>query len=164
MHREFIQKLTNLVEANMANESFGPEELAKEAGMSHSTFNRKLKSVLNQSASQFIREARLKKAKELLRNEDATVAEIAYSVGFGSATYFSKCFHEFFGVAPGDLRKHEMENEPDEQPVELISKKHKQAKILTGLFVGLIVLIPFSVFLINKVSKTAIKEKSIAVL
>jgi TolB-like protein/AraC-like DNA-binding protein/Tfp pilus assembly protein PilF len=164
MHREFIQKLTNLVEANMANEKFGPDDLAREAGMSHSTFNRKLKSVLNQNASQFIREARLKKAKELLLNEDATVAEIAYSVGFGSATYFSKCFHEFFGVAPGDLRKHEMENEPDEQPVELISKKHKQAKILTGLFVGLIVLIPFSVFLINKVSKTAIKEKSIAVL
>lgn len=164
MHREFIQKLTNLVEANMANENFGPDDLAREAGMSHSTFNRKLKSVLNQSASQFIREARLKKAKELLRNEDATVAEIAYSVGFGSATYFSKCFHEFFGVAPGDLRKHEMENEPDEQPVELISKKHKQAKILTGLFVGLIFMIPFSVFLINKVSKTAIKEKSIAVL
>ena len=86
MHREFIQKLTNLVEANLANENFGPEELTREAGMSHSTFNRKVKSVLNQSASQFIREARLKKAKELLRNEDATVAEIAYRVGFGSET------------------------------------------------------------------------------
>jgi AraC-like DNA-binding protein len=55
MHREFIQKLTNIVEANLAKEKFGPEELAKEAGMSHSSFNRKIKSATNQSASQFIR-------------------------------------------------------------------------------------------------------------
>jgi hypothetical protein len=30
MQREFIQKLTNLVETNLQNENFGPEELAKE--------------------------------------------------------------------------------------------------------------------------------------
>lgn len=167
MHREFIQKLTNIVEANLANESFGPDDLARDVGMSHSTFNRKLKSVLNQSASQFIREARLNKAKELLRNEDATVAEIAYSVGFGSATYFSKCFHEFFGVAPGEMRTQEPESEPEEQLVETLPKKSNRTNLLTGLVASLIVLIPLSFFLVNKYSvfKTAdAKEKSIAIL
>jgi AraC-like DNA-binding protein len=100
MHREFIQKLTNLVEANLANESFGPEELAKEAGMSHSNLNRKLKAITIQNSSQFIREIRLKKARELLINEDLTVAEISYRVGFGSPTYFNNCFHEYFGLLP----------------------------------------------------------------
>ena len=102
MHREFIQKLTYLVEANLANETFGPEDLAKEAGMSHTNLNRKLKSISNQTISQFIREIRLKKARELLLNGDLTVAEISYRVGFSYPPYFNRCFHEYFGVTPGE--------------------------------------------------------------
>jgi len=164
MHWEFIQKLTNLVEANLANEKFGPDDLAREAGMSHTNLNRRLKTISNQNASHFIREIRLKKARDLLENKDLTVAEISYRVGFGSPTYFSKCFHEYFGVAPGELRNHEPENEPEEQPVETIPKKHHRSKILIGLIVGLIFLIPFSYFLLNKISKATIRDKSIAVL
>lgn len=178
MHSEFIQKLTNLVEANLANEKFGPEDMAKEAGMSHSNLNRKLKTISNQNSSQFIREIRLKKAKELLLNENLTIAEISYRVGFGSPTYFSNCFREYFGVSPGELRNREPENElvnvPEseplikqkEQPVEFIPKKSKRIKILFGLVILLIVLIPVSVFVTNKISVSSeiIKEKSIAVL
>ena len=36
MHKAFIQKLTEIVEANLANEKFGPNEMSREAGMSHS--------------------------------------------------------------------------------------------------------------------------------
>jgi TolB-like protein/AraC-like DNA-binding protein/Tfp pilus assembly protein PilF len=167
MHREFIQKLTNLVEANLANESFGPEELAKEAGMSHSNLNRKLKAITIQNSSQFIREIRVKKARELLINEDLTVAEISYRVGFGSPTYFNNCFHEYFGVAPGEMRNHKQESEPEEQPVETLSKKSNRTKLLIGLVASLALLIPLSFFLVNKYFffETAnIKDKSIAVL
>jgi TolB-like protein/AraC-like DNA-binding protein/Tfp pilus assembly protein PilF len=164
VHKELIQKLTNLVEANLANEKFGPDELAREAGISHSHLNRKLKTISNQSISQFIREVRLKKAKELLLNEDSTVAEISYRVGFGSPNYFNNCFHEYFGYSPSELRNNNQENQPEEQPVETFPKKAKRSKILIGLLVALIVLIPFSFFLINNGSKNAIKEKSIAVL
>jgi len=162
MHKEFIQKLTILVEANLANEKFGPYELAKEAGMSHSNLNRKLKLISKQNISQFIREFRLNKAKELLLNDDLTVAEISYRVGFGSPTYFNKCFHEYFGHAPGELRNLEQNSESEVQPVEAISEKSQRSKILIGLLIGLIVLIPFSFFLIQKISSP--NEKSIAVL
>ncbi len=167
MYKEFIQKLTNIVEANLANENFGPEELAREAGLSHSNLNRKLKTISNQNVSQFIREIRLKKAKELLLNEDATVAEIAYSVGFGSPTYFNKCFREYFGHAPGELRNHESGSEQEEQPTEIPQKTSNWRKILVGMVASLIVLIPLSFFLVKKYSafKTIdVKEKSIAVL
>ena len=164
MNNSFIQKLISLAEANLANENFGPEDLAREAGISHSNLNRKLRSILNKNSSQFIKEIRLKKAKELLSNEELTVAEISYRVGFGSPTYFGKCYREFFGYAPGELRNHVSENEPEVQPVQPISKKRNRTKILIGVLIGLIVLIPVSVFLIKKGSKTATVEKSIAVL
>jgi TolB-like protein/AraC-like DNA-binding protein/lipopolysaccharide biosynthesis regulator YciM len=170
MQKEFIQKLTNLVEANLANEKFGPEDLAREAGMSHSNINRKLKIISNQNISQFIREIRLKKGKELLLNGDLTAAEISYRIGFGSPTYFNTCFREYFGVAPGELRNREPETEadnvPEEQQVKHIQKKSKTTNILIGLVILLLVLIPVSVFIANKISlsKETIEDKSIAVL
>ncbi|MBK6285653.1 MAG: helix-turn-helix domain-containing protein, partial [Draconibacterium sp.] len=51
-----------------------------------------LKSITNQNASQFIREIRLKKAKELLQNEELTAAEIAYSVGFAVRLILTNAF------------------------------------------------------------------------
>ena len=166
MNKEFIKKLTELVEVNLVNENYGIEDLAREMGMSHSNLHRKLKSSTNQTISQFIREIRLIKAKELLLNEDLTAAEISYRVGFGSPTYFNKCFHEYFGFAPGELRNLEAESESEDQPAEVepLPKKSNRRKILISLIVSLIILIPLSVFLINKMSKATIKEKSIAVL
>jgi AraC-like DNA-binding protein/TolB-like protein len=99
------QKLLELIEGNLTDENFGPEQLAAKMGMSHSALHRKVKEQYNKTISQFIREIRLEKAKELLQNEELSVSEIAYQVGFGSPTYFNKCFHEYFGVAPGEFRK-----------------------------------------------------------
>lgn len=164
MPREFMQKLTNLVEANLANEKFGPEELAREAGISHSNLNRKLKTISNQNVSQFIREIRLKKAKDFLLNEDLNIAEIAYRVGFGSPTYFIKCFHKYFGVTPLELRNQEPGYKPEELLVSAKPKKTKLINSLISLIVVLIVLIPVSIFITKRVSHSVIYEKSIAVL
>ena len=167
MNKEFMQRLTGLVEANLSNEKFGVEDLIRETGMSHSNLHRKLKSISNQTISQFIREIRLKKAKQLLLNEDLTVSEIAYRVGFGSPTYFNKCFHEYFGYAPGELKNRELNHVAEEQPVNTLSVKDKSRKILLALVFSLIVLIPLTIFLVDKAEKakaTNAKEKSIALL
>lgn len=167
MNKEFIQRLTDLVEANLSNEKFGVEDLIREMGLSHSNLHRKLKSISNQTISQFIREIRLKKAKELLLNEDLTVSEIAYRVGFGSPTYFNKCFHEYFGYAPGELKNRELNHPEEEKPVNTPPIKDKRRKILFAIIISLIVLIPLTIFLIDNstgVKATNDKEKSIALL
>ena len=105
MNHDFIQKLTLIVQENLENENFGPDQLAQKMGVSHSTLHRKLKAVNGQTISQFIREIRLKKAKYLLTKEDSTISEIAYKVGFGSPSYFNNCFHEYFNITPGELKK-----------------------------------------------------------
>jgi len=163
MNKEFIQRLTDLVEANLSNEKFGVEDLIREMGLSHSNLHRKLKSISNQTISQFIREIRLKKAKELLLNEDLTVSEISYRVGFGSPTYFNKCFHEYFRYPPGESKNHEI-NEIQEN---IDPKKSKCSRILIGTIISLIVIIPLMIMMVqsDSISKSAdAKEKSIAVL
>jgi len=103
--QKYIERLTSIVEEHFSDSSFGVAELAKEMGLSHSTLHRRLKAIAKQSISQFIRETRLKRAMELLQIQAGTVAEIAFGVGFSSTTYFSKCFHDYYGYPPGEVRK-----------------------------------------------------------
>ncbi|RQW91014.1 MAG: AraC family transcriptional regulator, partial [Geobacter sp.] len=95
----FIRKLADIVSANLQDENFGVEKLVRETGISRVTIHRKVKSIKHLSISQFIREIRLHKAMEMLQSNEGTAAEIAFRVGFGSATYFNKCFHEYFGYS-----------------------------------------------------------------
>ncbi len=101
----FLDNLKKNILANISDENFGVKELAKAAGMNYFRLNRKLHSILNKNTSQFIRETRLERAKEILEQEEITAAEVAYKTGFGSPAYFSRCFHEYFGYPPGETKK-----------------------------------------------------------
>ena len=90
-----IQKLEKIVFANLDNENFGVEELIREAGISEFKIRQKLKSVEGKTINQFILGIRLGKAMELLQQGDLTASEVAFRIGFSSASYFNKCFHDF---------------------------------------------------------------------
>ena len=103
--KEFIQKLTELVEANLKDENFGVKELAGVAGMSQYHIKQRLRAISRKNINQFIREVRLHKAMEMLQQGTVTASEVAYKVGFGSATYFNSCFHNFYGYPPGEVKR-----------------------------------------------------------
>ena len=105
MDQVFLHRLTEIIEANLHDEKFGVTELSRAMGMSRSGIHRKIKVITNKPLNQLIREYRLHKAIEMLRNQEATVAEIAYRVGFGSPAYFTKCFHDYYGYPPGEVKK-----------------------------------------------------------
>lgn len=98
---QFIEKLNGIIEANVSKEQFGVSELARDMGMSRSNLHRKLNSITNTSVSQYLRQFRLKQAMELLKETPLTVSEVSFMVGFGSVTYFSKCFRDYYGFPPG---------------------------------------------------------------
>lgn len=101
----FLQELNTAIAANLANEHFGVFELAEAMNMSRSNLLRKVKKLTNLPVNQLIREARLKKAMELLQTSGANVSEVAHEVGFNSASYFIKCFREHYGYPPGEAGK-----------------------------------------------------------
>ena len=102
-----LDKLYEAMENNLQNEQFGVTELADAVGLGKSQLNRKLQLLTSKSASQFIREYRLKKALELLRSKAATPSEVSYMVGFGSPSYFSTCFKEYYGYSPNEVKYRE---------------------------------------------------------
>ncbi|WP_394698714.1 helix-turn-helix domain-containing protein [uncultured Draconibacterium sp.] len=90
---------------NLTNDDFSVRDLAQKVRLSRSQLHRRLKANTGLSASCFIRETRLIRASELLLANNKTISEIAYMVGFGSPSYFNKCFHDYFGYSPGEFKK-----------------------------------------------------------
>ncbi len=158
----FIDQSQALVLENLSNEKFGVSELAEAMNMSRSNLLRKVKKQTNLSASQFIRQIRLQKGMELLKEDNAlTVSEISYEVGFGSTSYFIKCFREHYGYPPGEVLKREFVEEPAQaKPPRKIRIALIAAAAVTFIAIALSV-----VFYHKKPApEIAPLEKSIAVL
>ncbi len=102
---KFINKLQIILDKNLSNPDFTAEYFASEANLSRMQLHRKLKSLFGVSTTEFIRNERIKMAHDILKKSEATISEIAYSVGFNEVTYFSKCFKDFYKIAPSEFQK-----------------------------------------------------------
>lgn len=76
------------------------EMLAEQANMSISAFYKAFKQVTLHSPLQYLKVTRLHKAKQMLQNENQSVAQAAYAVGYQSSSQFSREFKKQFGFSP----------------------------------------------------------------
>jgi AraC-like DNA-binding protein len=102
---EFLEKVIRIIDEHIMDENFSVEEFSREIGMSRMQLHRKLTALTGQSASDFIRTIRLKRAASLLQQPGIQIAEAAYLSGFSHMSYFSKSFKEQFGVLPSEYAK-----------------------------------------------------------
>jgi len=100
---KFLNKALIVLEENLMNTEFDVKLFSKEIGMSRTNLHRKLKALTNYSATEFIRVYRLKRAKYLLEQKAGNISEVAYSVGFNSIGYFTKCFKNQYGKTPSEF-------------------------------------------------------------
>ena len=154
---EFIEQVTSVVLEHISEEQFGVSELAEAMLMSRSSLLRKVQKDTKLSASQFIRQVRLKEGMKLLKQTSLTVAEISYKVGFGSTSYFIKCFREYYGHPPGSVGKREMAAATHED-----SPSNRKRWPLLLLVILLAPILGYLIYHLNKGDKSP--EKSIAIL
>ena len=98
----FLNKAKQIIERYLSKNDFGVEQLSQEINMSSSQLLRKLKALTNMTINEFIRDYRLQRADELLRQKISNVSEIAFRVGFENLSYFSKVFQEKYGKLPSE--------------------------------------------------------------
>jgi TolB-like protein len=154
---QFLNELNEVIAKNMANEQFGVTELAEAMNMSRSNLLRKVKKSTNLPVNQLIREARLKRAMELLQNSSSNVSEVSHQVGFNSTSYFIKCFREYYGYPPGEAGKHS----PTETPKPRAPRTLNWKKLA---LIGLAALIATIVFQYLRRATPPPLERSIVVL
>ena len=91
------------------NESLYVEEIAREIGMSVSSFHHHFKEVTAMSPLQFQKQLRLQEARRLMVGEALDAATAGYRAGYADASQFNRDYKRLFGVTPmrdmGRLRK-----------------------------------------------------------
>jgi AraC-like DNA-binding protein len=78
---------------------------ASQAGISPFHFLRLFANVLGVTPHQYLVRSRLRHAARLLADEDISVTDIAYDVGFGDLSNFVRTFHRAAGVSPTAFRE-----------------------------------------------------------
>jgi TolB-like protein/AraC-like DNA-binding protein len=167
--KDFLTQLSGIVEKNISNEQFGVSELADQMSMSRSNLLRKVKRETSLSVSQLISQVRLTRAMELLKTTSNNVSEVSHKVGFGSTSYFIKCFREYYGYPPGEVGKRDREAAQTADPTKLISEERffnrTRKKVIISSSVALLVAIAIGLFYFAfRSAGSGSLEKSIAVL
>ncbi|WP_280567936.1 GlxA family transcriptional regulator [Chromohalobacter sp. 296-RDG] len=92
-----------LMDSNI-EEPLTTHELAEHLGISRRQLERLFKKYLQAVPSRYYLELRLQKARQLLRDSEQAVGDIALSTGFSSGAHFSTAYRNHFGISPRDER------------------------------------------------------------
>jgi len=102
---KMINEAIKFIEDNMANPDLNSDLLAFHLAMSSSTLYRKLKNISELSPGEFIKEIRLKRAAQLLKESSLTVTEVADKIGYKDVSRFRENFKSVYKHTPNQFRK-----------------------------------------------------------
>lgn len=106
IENEFIQKVRSIIAANYQEEQFALSQLCEQLFLSRTQVFRKVKALTNSSPSDMILHYRLEQGKNLLiKQQELSVTEIAFQVGFRTQAHFSAAYKKHFGLSPTAQRK-----------------------------------------------------------
>lgn len=100
---DLLSRINLHIEKNLSNAEYSIENLSDDVALSRVHLYRKMKKLLDVSPSKYMRDFRLRKAAEILSEEDIRVVDLADQVGFQDANYFLKCFKEKYGISPKEF-------------------------------------------------------------
>ena len=100
----FILAVLDYIDKNYS-ENLNSDNVSAALSYNQSYFCRLFKKHFNCSFGEYLNIYRIKKAEELLANQELKVSDVAYSVGFNNLSYFSKVFLALTGSTPSEYRK-----------------------------------------------------------
>ena len=103
--RKLLEKIHAYLDANLENEESDVASMARELGMSYSSFYAKVKALTGETPKAYITAYRMNIARNLLLSGEWTVSEVADKVGSSSPFTFSREFKNYFGYPPSQAKK-----------------------------------------------------------
>ena len=97
---KLLKRLNHLISEHLDDPDLSVDVLSKKVGLSRTHLNRKMKDLTGESPASYIRQLRLRKSMQLLKERHLTISEVAFAVGFSSPSYFSQAFRDYYGVTP----------------------------------------------------------------
>lgn len=100
----YVRQMQEYIQAHYI-EDFTAGEIEKVCGLSYKYAGTLFKETMGQTIREYQRTLRLGRAKQLLKESDRTVTEIAQLTGYADVFYFSKVFHKELGCSPSEYRR-----------------------------------------------------------
>jgi AraC-like DNA-binding protein len=100
LNRDRVQKVVAMLREDLGKTPT-LEEIGRRVGCSHFHLSRIFSQETGQSIFQHLRQLRMDRAGELLREGRLNVTEVSLEVGYSSPSHFSTAFHETYGCCPG---------------------------------------------------------------
>ncbi len=107
---KFLKNLVAEIEKGIPDSDYTVDSLEKAMAMSHAKFYNKIKNLTGLSGKELLQDFRLKRAAQIITENDVSVADVCYMVGFSDPKYFSSCFKQKFGVTPTEYRTNSKKN------------------------------------------------------
>lgn len=98
-----VQKCCDFIEMHL-NEKIRAEDLAKLVGYSEYYITRKFKAETGFFINDYIKFAKIERAKVLLASSKLSIPEIAEQLGFSTRSYFGQIFKQVVGITPAEFR------------------------------------------------------------
>ena len=102
---DFMNALHTYILDHISESNLSLDRLAEAMAVSRATLTRKVKADTGVTVNEYVRICRLKKAVELLAENNYRINEVAYLVGFSSPSYFTSSFQKQFGKLPSEFTK-----------------------------------------------------------
>lgn len=103
-YKRDVNKIIQFIDKNI-DKKITLEMVACSINLNESYLSRIFKNETGKNLMYFINEVKMKKAKELLKESDNLVKEVANSVGINDQFYFNRVFRKFYGVSPSKFKK-----------------------------------------------------------
>lgn len=99
-----VRKAVNHIE-EYYNDRISLEEIAAKINITPEYLSRLFTKEIGKSFSDYVKEYRIEKARQLLLNDKMKIYEIAEKVGYSDPKYFCKIFKEVTGLSPKEYMK-----------------------------------------------------------
>lgn len=103
--RENLKKVEHYIHSHLKKE-LNISELSLMAGLNTSKFKKTFKNVYETTVFKYITSLRIEKAKKLILEENYTIAQASYEVGYKNPQHFTVAFKKKLGYLPSQLKKH----------------------------------------------------------
>lgn len=104
LDNEFYRRFLDIFNSEMGNADVSVDNIASKMGLERTQFYRKIKALTNYSPVELMRNIRLKEARNLITTTEKNISEVAYTTGFSTPAYFTKCYREAYGETPTETR------------------------------------------------------------
>lgn len=104
-HQRFLERNHQIIDSHLSDSDFDTQLWCKELGIGRTSLFSQFKEITGMTPNDYLLQYKIKKAQNWLQEDELSIAEIGYKLGYSDPGYFSRSFKKITGHSPLSFRK-----------------------------------------------------------